>query len=90
MIEPHADRLRRITLGTDKGYDAEDFVSELRSLNVAPHVAAKVRGSAIDGRTTRHAGYKSREPSASAGCSPDPFWPSWPLWFASRARHSPS
>ena len=39
-------------------YDAEDFVSELRSLNVAPHVATKIKGSAIDGRTTRHAGYK--------------------------------
>ena len=24
---------------------------------VTPHVAAKVKGSAIDGRTTRHAGY---------------------------------
>ena len=35
MIEPHADRPRRITLGADKGYDAEDFVNELRSLNVA-------------------------------------------------------
>jgi transposase len=58
MIEPRADRPRRITLGTDKGYDAEDFVSELRSLNVAPHVATKIKGSAIDGRTTRHAGYK--------------------------------
>jgi hypothetical protein len=40
-----------------KGYDAEDFVNELRSMNVTPHVAAKVTGSAIDGRTTRHAGY---------------------------------
>ena len=57
MIEPHADRPRRITLGADKGYDAEDFVNELRTMNVAPHVAAKVRGSAVDGRTTRHAGY---------------------------------
>ncbi len=57
MIEPRADRPRRITLGADKGYDAEDFVSELRSLNVAPHVAAKARRSALDGRTTRHASY---------------------------------
>ena len=57
MIEPHADRPRRITLGADKGYDAEDFVNELRSMNVVPHVAAKTKGSAIDGRTTRHAGY---------------------------------
>ena len=58
MIEPRADRPRRITLGADKGYDAEDFVSELRSLNVAPHIAAKARRSALDGRTTRHAGYR--------------------------------
>ena len=26
-------------------------------MNVTPHVAAKVTGSAIDSRTTRHAGY---------------------------------
>ena len=32
-------------------------MNELRSMNVAPHVAAKVKGSALDGRTTRHAGY---------------------------------
>ena len=57
LIEPRADRPGRITLGADKGYDAEDFVNELRSLNVTPHVAAKAKGSAIDGRTTRHTGY---------------------------------
>jgi hypothetical protein len=57
MIEPRADRPGRITLGADKGYDAEDFVNELRSMNVTPHVAAKITGSAVDGRTTRHEGY---------------------------------
>ncbi len=59
MIEPHADRPRAITLGADKAYDAEDFVNELRSMKVTPHVAQNTRGrsSAIDGRTTRHAGY---------------------------------
>jgi transposase/IS5 family transposase len=57
MMEPRADRAVRITLGADKGYDAEDFVNELKSMNVTPHVAAKAKGSAIDGRTTRHAGY---------------------------------
>lgn len=57
MIEPYADRPRAITLGADKGYDAADFVEELRTLNVRPHVAQKHRHSAIDGRTTRHAGY---------------------------------
>lgn len=61
MIEPHADRPRPITLGADRGYDAEDFVNELRAMNVRPHVAqnlSRYRGrSAIDGRTTRHPGY---------------------------------
>jgi transposase/IS5 family transposase len=57
MIEPRADRPGRLTLGADKGYDSEDFINELRSMNVTPHVAAKAKGSAIDGRTTRRAGY---------------------------------
>ena len=34
MIEPHADRPVALTLGADKGYDAADFVNELRSMNV--------------------------------------------------------
>jgi transposase len=59
MIEPRADRPTAITLGADKAYDAEDFVNELRSMNVTPHVAQNTSGrsSAIDGRTTRHSGY---------------------------------
>lgn len=59
MIEPHADRPQAITLGGDKAYDAEDFVNELRSMKVTPHVAQNTNGrrSAIDGRTTRHSGY---------------------------------
>ena len=59
MIEPRADRPTAITLGADKAYDAEDFVNELRSMNVIPHVAQNTSGrsSAIDGRTTRHGGY---------------------------------
>ncbi|MFZ2159970.1 MAG: IS5 family transposase [Bradyrhizobium sp.] len=59
MIEPRADRPRAITLGADKAYDAEDFVNELRAMKVTPHVAQNTsrRASAIDGRTTRHAGY---------------------------------
>jgi transposase len=59
MIEPRADRPRAITLGADKAYDAEDFVNELRSMRVTPHVAQNTRGrsSAIDGRTTRYGGY---------------------------------
>ena len=61
MIEPRADRPGRLTLGADKGYDTEDFVNELRSMNVTPHVAAKVAGSAVDRRTTRHAGYATSQ-----------------------------
>jgi len=40
-------------------YDAEDFVNELRSMKASPHIAQNTNGrsSAIDGRTTRHAGY---------------------------------
>jgi transposase len=59
MVEPRADRPTAITLGADKAYDAEDFVHELRSMNATPHVAQNTNGraSAIDGRTTRHAGY---------------------------------
>lgn len=59
MIEPRADRPRAITVGADKAYDAEDFVNELRSMNVRAHVTQNTNGrrSAIDRRTTRHAGY---------------------------------
>jgi len=45
------------SLGADKGYDTEDFVDFLRGRKILPHVAGKKRGSAIDGRTTRHDSY---------------------------------
>jgi transposase len=50
---------QRVTLGADKGYDTRDFVKTLRRREVTPHVAQNNtnRSSAIDGRTTRHAGY---------------------------------
>ena len=59
MIEGRADRPNAVTLGADKAYDTADFVAELREINVTPHVAQnnKHRRSAIDARTTRHAGY---------------------------------
>ena len=47
----------QITLGADKAYDAREFVADLRQKCVTPHVAQKARSSAIDRRTTRHAGY---------------------------------
>ncbi len=63
MIETWADRPRAVTLGADRGYDAADFVEELRTLNVRPHVAQNTtrRRSAIDRRTTRHPGYAASQ-----------------------------
>jgi transposase len=50
--------LKRVTLGADKNYDTRDFVRALRRMNVTPHVAQNTtnRSSALDERTTRHAG----------------------------------
>jgi len=59
-----ADRLPgegRITMGADKGYDTAGFVEQLRERNVTPHVPQngnRSGGSAVDGRTTWHEGYK--------------------------------
>lgn len=47
------------TVGADKGYDVAEFVQTVRDHKVTPHVAQKNKGSAIDGRTTRHEGYKT-------------------------------
>jgi transposase len=61
MLERLPRRKRRRTLGADKLYDTKEFVRACRELGVTPHVAQNItdkRGSAIDGRTTRHAGYK--------------------------------
>lgn len=56
---------RRITLGADKAYDVTPFVGDLRARKVTPHIAidghltktGKRRKTAVDGRTTHHAGY---------------------------------
>lgn len=49
----------RITVGADKLFDTQDFVAEMRRLGVTPHVTPHTNGrrSAIDSRTTRHAGH---------------------------------
>jgi transposase len=50
-----------ITVGADKGYDTERFVTAARELTVTPHVAQNItahRGSNIDARTTRRPGYR--------------------------------
>jgi transposase len=60
---------RRITLGADKAYDVTAFVEDLRSRQVTPHIAINgrvskhgvVRKTAVDGRTTRHPGYRASQ-----------------------------
>jgi hypothetical protein len=54
-----------VTLGTDKLFDAVNFVTELRKNNVSPHIAVngsaskldKARTTLIDAKTTRHESY---------------------------------
>ena len=62
---------RRITVGADKGYDTREFVTTCRSFQITPHVAMKQRRSALDRRTSRHAGYAAsqRAPSGLRRCS---------------------
>jgi transposase len=52
-----AARGQRLTVGADKAYDTKGFIGGMRELGVTPHVAAKMRYSSLDGRTTRHDGY---------------------------------
>lgn len=65
--EVAADLLSGITgtkkrsVGADKNYDTAGFVADCRAMNITPHVARNNKrpgGSAIDGRTSRHASYK--------------------------------
>lgn len=59
MLEQH--REGRATVGADRAYDTKDFVARCRETDVTPHVAQNEnarRRSAIDGRTTRHEGYR--------------------------------
>jgi transposase len=51
---------KRITLGADKAYDTRDFVDTVRGMGVTPHFTQNNKGrrSALDGRTTRHEGYR--------------------------------
>jgi transposase len=48
---------RRRTVAADKAYDTKGFVADARALGFTPHVAQNTKVSAIDGRTTRHAGH---------------------------------
>lgn len=61
MLTTLEPRARRRTLGADKGYDTPDFVAGVRACGTSPHVSPNLHErrptSAIDGRTTRHAGF---------------------------------
>jgi transposase len=61
MLHTLPPRQRRRTLGADKGYDSPALVAGARACGVTPHVAQNIHArkstSAIDDRTTRHAGY---------------------------------
>jgi transposase len=59
MIVRRSPGSQRITVGGDKAFDTAELVGHLRDLHVTPHVAQNTsnRSSAIDRRTTRHAGY---------------------------------
>jgi len=59
LLDRNRSRERRTVAG-DKAYDTAQFVADCRERGVTPQVAMNIsgtRGSAIDARTTRHAGY---------------------------------
>jgi IS5 family transposase len=61
LMVQRIENTQRVTMAGDKGYDTKNFVNTMRGLNVTPHVAQNEKrpgGSAIDARTTRHAGYQ--------------------------------
>jgi len=55
----------RKTVAGDRGYDNRAFVRACRERRITPHVAqfptTRTRRSAIDGRTTRHQGYRQSQ-----------------------------
>ena len=60
MLKDNVVKTRRTTVGGDAGFDTADFVRDCRESNVTPHIAQTRdtrRRSAVDARTTRHAGY---------------------------------
>jgi transposase len=61
LMAERIEGTERVTVAADKAYDTKDLVAVMRELNVTPHVTQNEKrpgGSAIDGRTTRHAGYQ--------------------------------
>jgi transposase len=61
LMAERIEGTQRVTVAADKAYDTKDFVAVMRDLKVTPHVTQNEKrpgGSAIDRRTTRHAGYQ--------------------------------
>jgi transposase len=61
LMAERIEGTERVTVAADKAYDTKDFVAAMRELHVTPHVSQNEKrpgGSAIDRRTTRHAGYQ--------------------------------
>ena len=60
MLHRAPERERRRTVAGDRNYDTAGFVADARAAGFTPHVAQNNtrRRSAIDGRTTRHGGYR--------------------------------
>ena len=61
MLDALPSVSHRRSIGADKAYDTRDFIAACRARHVVPHVAchdSRRGGSAIDARTTRHAGYR--------------------------------
>jgi IS5 family transposase len=63
MLKRLGPRAKRRTVAADKGYDAASHVQALRDIGFTPHIAPNTtnRKSAIDGRTTRHAGHATSQ-----------------------------
>lgn len=61
MLERRGNKNKRATVGADKGYDGKAFIKGCRKLKVTPHVAAKDKHSAVDGRIQWHDGYKASQ-----------------------------
>ena len=53
------DEKTQITLGADKGYDAQEFIEACLAMNVVPHVAQNTSGrrSAVPDAIAQKAGY---------------------------------
>lgn len=61
LLQGIAGVTARPPIGADKRYDTRDFVDGARAAGFTPHLAERAKGSAIDGRTTRHEGHSSSQ-----------------------------